>query len=634
MSSISSRSIASRLSKKISAAAIAVFVTAILCVIVVSVTLSRKTANGYADNALALTISEIEKVLIDVESASEAMSWLMESFKSYRNALTLVTEQMLATDTCMVSCAIAVEPDVVEKGVQYYMPISYRDQKTNETFTKILGNEDFDYQTADWYQIPKLTEQPYWSEPYFDDGGSNRMVVSYCLPIFSENGEFHGVLRSDVGLEFLTDKVNKANPYKRSFTLLVGRNGSFITHIDEEKILNETIYTNYVPTGNEKAITTCQKIMSGASGHTIYKYNNYEYATYAPLKNKWAAIMICSFSEMFRMSKFLSYILFIIGLIGSILIYRLCKKTISSITMPVTEFAFSAFNIGKGYFNAFIPEVKSNDELRQLRDSLTYVEKTINQYISELKQTTASNERYESELNIASRIQQDMLLHNFPNEKGCDIFGSISPAKEVGGDLYDYLLGDDGILHFAVGDVSGKGVPAALFMAITKSSFRFLSGLNLDIAEVGNKINNALCEGNKSQMFVTLFIGRINLKTLKMSFCNMGHNPIVIVYPDGNARFLKAKPNIAVALFEDFSYEEEEIQLEEGCRIISYTDGVTEAEARDKSQYGEERLLAYASSLPKEASSQEVSEALLADVRSFTGDNEQNDDITIMTITL
>lgn len=635
MSSISSRSIASRLSRKISAATNAVFIAAILCVIAVSIATTRTNANGYADKALALSISEIEKILVDVESAADAMSWLMDIGRSSKDALSSITEQMLLTDTCMVSCALAFEPEMVEKGRQYYMPISYLDQKTNEIVTKVLGDEDYDYQTADWYMIPKLTGNPYWSEPNVDYGGSNRMIVSYSLPISSESGEFLGVLRSDVGLEFLTENVNKAKPYKRSFTLLVGRNGSFITHVNKEKILNETIFTDPIAKGNQRAISICQNIMNGETGHVNFKLGNrMEYATYAPLKNNWAAIMICSLDEMYKMTAYISYILMLIGLIGGLIIYRICKKTISSITMPITEFSFSAFNIGKGFFNAHIPSIDTNDEIRQLRDSLRYVQKTINQYITELKQTTASNERFESELNIASQIQQNMLLHKFPHEEDCDIYATLEPAKEVGGDLYDYVLKDDRILHFAIGDVSGKGVPAALFMAITKSSFRFFSGMNLGIAGVGTKINDSLCEGNESQMFVTIFFGKIDLNTLKMEFCNMGHNSVIIISPDGNARFLKAKANLAAALFEGFPYQGEELQLEKGSRILAYTDGVTEAEARDKSQYGEERLLAFASSLPKEATSQEVSEALLADVRKFTDNNEQNDDITIMTITL
>ena len=226
-----------------------------------------------------------------------------------------------------------------------------------------------------------------------------------------------------------------------------------------------------------------------------------------------------------------------------------------------------------------------------------------------------------------------MLPQNFPTHPACDLYAMVQPAKEVGGDLYDFIdVGDR--LFFLVGDVSGKGVPAALFMAITRAAFRFIGALGLPIDEVVRRVNDCLCDGNTNEMFVTLFAGCLNTSTGVMDFCNAGHNPIVIVAPDGSASFLRAKPNLAVGLFERFPYEAEQVQLEHGSRLIVYTDGVTEAERADKTQFGEQALLEWAGKLNPTASVNASTLDLYSRVRHFVGDAEQNDDITIMSILL
>ena len=177
-------------------------------------------------------------------------------------------------------------------------------------------------------------------------------------------------------------------------------------------------------------------------------------------------------------------------------------------------------------------------------------------------------------------------------------------------------------------------MPAALVMSITRAAFRFLGGLGLSIDKMIEKINGTLCTRNETNMFVTLFAGKIDLKTGLLSYCNAGHNPLIICHADGNAEYLHAKPNIAVGVFDGVPFNPEQIQLEKGSRLILYTDGVTEAEDRDKKQYGEQQLLDFAQNIEKNESAEELISSLMTDVKSFTKDAEQNDDITVLTITL
>lgn len=255
----------------------------------------------------------------------------------------------------------------------------------------------------------------------------------------------------------------------------------------------------------------------------------------------------------------------------------------------------------------------------------------------ELQTTATANERMESELNMARDIQMGMLNTDFPPQ----IYALMNPAKEVGGDFYDFTFKDDN-LYFAIGDVSGKGMPASLMMAITNATLHIVEGLDLPLDKTLRRINDSVSEANKSGIFVTLFVARVNLKTRHMDYCNAGHCPILVIPPDDEPCFLKAKPNIAIGLFKDFAYEAESLDLQEGTRIIAYTDGVTEAEKEDQTQYGKERLMDWAKHVVESLSekstqrnnSQEraIVESLYASVNAFAEGNPQNDDITIMSV--
>lgn len=625
------QSVSSRLSKKILFITNLIFLAAIISVTILSVSAIKKDADENADKLLENAILSIEEILVDVESATESISWVVTDIDASDEFLAITSEKLLSSDTCMVSCAIALEPETSNGKSSYFMIFSYLDPKTGEIVQKFLGSDEYDYPTADWYQIPKLTGKEYWSEPTFDSDGSETMVASYCKPLFNKEGEFLGVMRSDVALEWLTEKVQALKPFKRAFTILAGRNGSYISHPDKDRILNETMFTHAISTGNENEMETAQKMLSGENGSVEFKYGNHAaYGTYAPLRNGWSVILVCLMDDMYVSARHINLLLFLIAILGMLIIYFSSKSIISSAMLPLTEFSYAARNIGMGFFNAKIPKIETNDEIHQLRDSLRYVQKSITQYIDELKTTTSSNERIESELNIASSIQQHMVSHNFPQNDKFDIYAMIDPAREVGGDLYDFNWKGDN-LFFAVGDVSGKGVPAAMLMAITKCAFRFVTGTGLDT--MASKINNTISEGNESMMFVTMFIANVDLNTMHMDYCNLGHNPVILVHSDGKAEYIHAKPNLAAGLMADFPYTMESIQLEKGCRIITYTDGITEAETRTKEQFGEERLLKIASSLDPASTSREVSDLILDEVRKFTDGNEQNDDITLMTIT-
>ena len=251
----------------------------------------------------------------------------------------------------------------------------------------------------------------------------------------------------------------------------------------------------------------------------------------------------------------------------------------------------------------------------------------------QLEETTTAKERIESDLRIARDIQQSMIPQKFPPFPGrsdIDLFASMTPAKAVGGDLYDFVLIDEK-LYFCLGDVSGKGVPASLFMAVARNLFRVVSQQGLPPAEIADKLNNALSEDNESGMFVTMFIGIIDLPTGHLDFCNAGHNPPVIKMHDGSTHFIEMEANAPLGLWAGLPYVGESIDDISGCPFFVYSDGLNEAENENHDQYGDDLLLEMLEKHPFE-SSQKTVEMMKADVLRHANGAEQSDDLTMLCV--
>ena len=246
----------------------------------------------------------------------------------------------------------------------------------------------------------------------------------------------------------------------------------------------------------------------------------------------------------------------------------------------------------------------------------------------QLEEATAHRERIESELRIARDIQMSMVPNVSPDREGLDLYALMTPAKEVGGDLYGYLLIGDS-LYFCVGDVSGKGVPASLFMAQATRLFRTLAAQCMMPAEIATRMNNALTEGNEQGMFVTMFLGLVDLQSGRLDFCNAGHNPPIIYDDQQHGAFLEMEPNAPIGLWPELEFVGESIENVKGRPFFVYTDGLNEAENTSQEQYGDERLLAFLRAA-RFHNARKLLEALKADVERFRDGAEPNDDMTML----
>ena len=274
---------------------------------------------------------------------------------------------------------------------------------------------------------------------------------------------------------------------------------------------------------------------------------------------------------------------------------------------------------------------KAHDELQETHEELLTA-------YDQLEETTTAKERIESDLRIARNIQMGMVPRSFPDRPDLDLYGSMTPAKEVGGDLYGYYLAEHSEdedksdkLYFCLGDVSGKGVPASLFMAQATRLFCTLAAQEMMPAEIATRINNALSgEDNETGMFVTMFLGLLDLNTGHLDFCNAGHNPPVLLR-DGKPEFVEMIPNAPVGIIPELEYEGEEIADITNCPLFVYTDGLNEAENRQQEQFTDERLLELMEQVPFESCQQTI-EMLREEVEKHRDGAEPNDDLTMLCV--
>ena len=579
------------------------------------------------------TILQIDKVLEAVEIAVKNMSWLVADKLDYPDYMYALTQQILRSNPYVVGSAIAFEPGYYpEKGV-LFSPYSYRSEKGIRS--KQLGTEDYEYHYMDWYLIPKLLGTPYWSEPYFDEGGADMVMTTYSLPLYDSSGKMYAVFTADISLEWFADKVKEIKPYPNSRNYMIGRGGTFLVNDRKEAILNESFFARPLENGDEELMRTGHQMINGKKGMTSFNREGVSFNIfYAPVQaTGWSVSVVCLHDDVFAGVDSLRNRVLTILMFGLLFLTGFCYFTVRRLTNPLARFAGSANEIAKGNFHAELPVIKSKDEMKTLHDSFGTMQQSLVDYIDELKKTTASKERIESELRIARSIQMSMvpkIFPPFPEREDVDLYAKLIPAKEVGGDLYDFFI-EDNKLYFIVGDVSGKGVPASLVMAVTCRLFRTIAEHLHTPAEIVKALNDTLAENNDSNMFCTAFLGVLDLKTGNMQYCNAGHNAPVMLASSGEVKFMEVKPNLPLGLFGDFPYEGQECDITKETSLFLYTDGVTEAENTTKVLYSDERLLDLLDKQRKNMP-QMIVDMVLDDVNKHVNGAEQSDDITIMCV--
>jgi sigma-B regulation protein RsbU (phosphoserine phosphatase) len=597
------------------------------------------------ENISSSITANLEKVEISAVNMADELPWHLSSPEEVISTL----QYEMNVNRNLEGCGMAFVPDYYPQTGRWFEP--YAKVTESGISIKDIGSESHDYHNQEWYTSGLSSAKGVWSKPYLDTDGAGTLLCTYGVPIKTPDGKIAGVLGADMSLLWLVsqlkeidDRENKLGSMpltfckksEKIFSFILGPEGEYIAHPDNERFQNARNFFDYG--GKDKSGSyrrLGENMCSGKTGEETTRIDGRRYNVfYAPVSSSgWSMGIAVPYSSLTGPGLALGSAILLLMLLGLAIVFRISRSTIRKFTKPLVQLAGSATEIAKGKFDAPLPDIDSEDEIGLLHDSFENMQNSLSKYIADLTETTAQKASMENELNVARSIQMAMLPMTwpaFPDRTDIDINGCLIPAKAVGGDLYDFCIRDNK-LHFCIGDVSGKGVPASLVMAVISSMFRTLSASEESPASLISSINSSMASRNDNMMFVTLFAGELDLATGHLRYCNAGHNaPAVIT--DGKAKFLETDSNVAVGIVSDWDFSLQTAQLAIGSSLFLYTDGLTEATRSDGVLFGEDRTLSALATMKQDASADDICKNMQSAAKDFIGDAEQSDDLTILVI--
>ena len=552
-------------------------------------------------------------------------------------------EHELRLNKNYVGCFAAFEPDYFKGQGRWFEAYAYYTDSTHIE-QRQLGSPKHDYFNGVWYEKGfNLNDSVngYLTDPYFDDSVGSSMYCSYVLPIHDRDGRRVGVYGIDLNLDWIGQTVIAEERRVKAMEFFEDPHSA----LDEED--EKLFYIQILDSKGDKIAgsdSIDSKIFKdklkdsfSASELEDLKGTPY-YVNYKHLgKTGWTLVVLQHKDMVFMWGALIAaIILFFMG-IGIIVIFFFMRRSIRRATKPLGFLSESSQEVAKGNFDTVLPTFQRNDEVAQLRDSFDTMQQSLKQYVEELKISTAAKASIQSELKVAQSIQMSMLPKTFPafpDRKDIELYASLTPAKGVGGDLYDFFIRDEK-LFFCIGDVSGKGVPASLVMAVTRTLFRNIAMHTEKPSHIVETMNDRISEGNDNCMFVTLFVGVFDLASGHLRYCNAGHEAPYI-----DKALLPCDHNLPVGVMPDMKFSEQETMITSGTTIFLYTDGLTEAENAATELFGKQRLASvingFTGSLEGRAAEsgvpQELIETMTAAVHQYVGGTEQSDDLTMLAI--
>ncbi len=597
----------------------------------------RQEAVSRATQLLDKTSLRVDSILNRVEVASDMTKWLIQRHPDKADSMFVYSRGMLVNNPDFYNCSIAFEPYYFKEKGLYFS--AYTKHVGDSIRTIQGGSVNYQYFFVDWFLMPKLLEKPCWTEPYMDlDVATNtsEMVTSYCQTIKDRQGQVIGVINTSLSITWLSQTISAVKPYPNSYSIMIGRGGTYFVHPDTTMITRQTIFTQTIETPDTALTALGYAMTKGEEGMKRMNIDGKDsYVFYKPLgKTGCSMAIVCPEGDIFSGFDRLRRTIMTIVTIGLLLMLFLFIRIITRELSPLRRLAHEAETIASGQFDAVLPDFQRTDEIGQLSHSFGNMQQSLVKYIDELKVTTAQKASIESDLRIANSIQMGMLPENFPTKADRDdvqLFASLTPAKEVGGDLFDFYFRDEK-LYFCVGDVSGKGVPASLFMAVTRSTFRTVSAHESMPDRIVTVMNKTIADMNKLDMFVTLFVGVLDLPTGCLHYCNAGHDAPMLV--GAGVGELPCDNNIPVGFMPDWEYSLQEAQIFTGTTIFLFTDGLTEATDVNHQLFQMERVndVAVKALANGQHEPHQLISLMTEAVHQFVGDAEQSDDLTMIAI--
>lgn len=551
------KKLAIRMSLYILAGVFSVFIFIIIYNYQVSRKIILKETESNAFNLSQSILHQVENMLLPAQKIPENLARIIENMPFREHELENFLRIVVMNNRDVFGSCIAFEPFAFDPGLENYAPYGYF--SGDSVIMTNLALNGYDYRSWPWYREPKKSGAG-WGEPYFDEGGGNIIMATYSVPFFAPetSKDFKGVVTVDISLEKLRKMIGSIKVFNRGYSILLSKQGVFIYHPDSLVVVKESIFSFSEKNHLKDLEQIGRNMVAGKTGFMQYyslllKEDCYLFHT-SLKSNGWSIAMVIPEKEILADLYSLNRKILIIGISGLFAIFLIIILISGSITRPLEKLARAAHHIGDGNFDIQMPDIGSKDEIGELAGSFSQMQQQLREYIRNLKDETAARQKIESELKIAHDIQQGIIpkiFPPFPHRSDIDIHAALIPAREVGGDLYDYFFVEDDILAFIIGDVSGKGVPASLLMAITRTLFRSRTQRGMKVNEIMDSINADLCIENENAMFVTLFLGMIDLRTGELEYCNAGHNYPFILNIDGPSVCLEMTHGTPAGLFQN-----------------------------------------------------------------------------------
>ena len=638
-------------------------ISAIIVCICWAITLT--SVSGITDRQLEYKTKTVEQILTEVYVATVNTVPDIEDNLHRPDRMQGVMKRIVELNPHIRSCGISFRENYYPQKGRWFCPYAQRRDSDSIVILQTIGGLKQDYLNEAWFQEAMKAKEGYWSKPFFDGTDQKTPLVAYLVPIRDERDSTVAVLGVDLSLDYLADDISNEffsfnsrkdgwSAEKNIYYFVSDSTGTYLVHPDKNRIVNQNYNDIAKLTANPSDDYLGQILMKHESGHLMTDGRgndlvidgekvmvNFKSLEHTP----WTMFMVLP-------TFFVDVIFYILGglllffiLIGLIVVFFAGRRGIKKSSEPLRQLALSANEVAKGNFDTHLPKIKSRDEIHQLRDSFENMQQSLTLYVNELRDTTAQKAAMESELKIAHDIQMSMLPKTFPpypERDDIDIYGMLTPAKAVGGDLFDFYIRDEK-LFFCIGDVSGKGIPASMFMAVTRSLFRNISAHVVLPEHIAYALNNALTEGNETNMFVTLFTGVLDLATGHLHYCNAGHNAPLLVgcdvedsvpHADPQVRELPCLPNLPLGIMGEFQFEAQEVDLDPDTTIFLFTDGLNEAENAFHEQFGDERIMEVANRLLAQREHQpiNITYEMFQAVHNFVNGAEQSDDLTMLAI--
>lgn len=530
----------------------------------------------------------------------------------------------------VMAVVVAYEPGMAPKA-KWHQEVMLLAQYSGNDIKLMKGK---DYLDKTWYTSTKNLQAGIWQEPFVGDFIQEPIAI-YTAPIYQKdaygNTVFAGVLCIDMSIAFIEETVASIPVSNSGYVVILSANGTVIAHPKSDIVFKETL--SGLTRGIEGATSDFEKtVRSMKKGLFMGRTpNETEAAIYFNVmeSNGWTFMIVWPAQKYMESQRSVEQLFVWFCVAGYVVMLILIVVISTRVSRPLNELAAAATKLGKGDFNVSIPHLSGRDEIAHFAWAFLNMRTSLKEYIEKQKDM----DRIESELDFAKDIQLGFLPMTEEEENSGDALHELTPflrpAKEVGGDFYDFFKLDDGRLCVVVGDVSGKGVPAALFMMVSRIVLRTMAKNLKSVVESFENTNNELAMRNRANMFVTVWMGFIDLKTGHVEFASAGHNPPAIRHKDGSVEFVKSKAGMVMAAMDNTHYKMQTLDLVPGDTLFLYTDGVTEATNGRDELFGNDRLL---EALAKGGGggTKETCRFVKQQIDAFVGKASQFDDITML----